>query len=271
MKIGITEAGDASIDYSWVDKAPDMDMMILITKHVTDKFIDEVMRFANKTIVHATCTGYGQTVVEPRVPAYTVQLEQVRKLIAYGFPADQIVIRIDPIIPTPKGCALVEKIVENIHLDVTRFRVSVLDNYPHVKQRFQSRRIPALYDGNFQASEEDFKFVDLTLSRLKFRFPNITFESCAEPNLSKAEKIGCVAKGDMEKFGLKARKSTKKQRNNCLCAAGKTEMLGHNSFKFCTKYGIPAVDCAAEQKCTNCGCCETYGCPNMCLYCYWKT
>jgi DNA repair photolyase len=112
MKIGITEAGDASLDYTWVEKAPEMDMMILITKNVTDKFIREVMRFANKTIVHATCTGYGGTRMEPGVPKWKNQLEQTKKLIAMGFPAEQVVVRIDPIFPTPKGIATIEKIVE---------------------------------------------------------------------------------------------------------------------------------------------------------------
>lgn len=39
MRIGITERGDASIDYSWVDKVSNIDGAILITKNLTDKFI----------------------------------------------------------------------------------------------------------------------------------------------------------------------------------------------------------------------------------------
>lgn len=35
MKVGITEAGDASFDYSWTEKIKDTNMTILITKNIT--------------------------------------------------------------------------------------------------------------------------------------------------------------------------------------------------------------------------------------------
>lgn len=43
MKIGITERGDASIDYQWKGKLPSVDGAILITKNLTDQFIDTVI------------------------------------------------------------------------------------------------------------------------------------------------------------------------------------------------------------------------------------
>lgn len=271
-KIGITESGDASIDYTWMDKAADMDMMILITKHVTDEFIEKVMLFANKTIIHATCTGYGGSIMEPGVPKWQDQLEQVRKLIAYGFPAEQIVVRIDPIIPTEKACARVEKIVEYIHRDVHRFRISVLDNYPHVKKRFAAAGLPVLYNGNFQAPDEDFERVNRMLSRLKFRFPGVTFESCAEPKLTNVMQKGCVCAEDMKMFGLKAPNTLKENRNGCLCVSGKVEMLPFKHFRFCDATGMPAPGkCEIHESCATCEHCNVYGCSNMCIYCYWKS
>lgn len=44
MKIGITERGDASIDYQWKGKLPSVDGAILITKNLTDQFIDTVIK-----------------------------------------------------------------------------------------------------------------------------------------------------------------------------------------------------------------------------------
>lgn len=273
MKIGITEAGDASLDYTWVTKAPEMDMMILITKNITDKFIREVLPFTHKTIVHATCTGYGGTRIEPNVPKYTAQLDQVRKLIAYGFPAEQIVVRIDPIIPTEKGLVFVEKIVEYIQPDIKRFRISVMDNYPHVKERFKEAKFPILYNGEFQASDEEFAAVDHLLTRLKFRF-DATFESCAEPKLTKADPVGCVNTTDMKLLGLTpAGGRQKKQRTGCLCAAGKTEMLPFNHFHFCAfdKTPIHPNTICSMGDCKTCGHHRVYGCANMCAYCYWKS
>lgn len=275
LKIGITENGDASIDYTWEQKAPDMDMMVLITKNVTDEFIKRVLPYRNKVILHATCTGYGGTVIEPNVPEYTKQLEQVRKLIAYGFPAEQIVIRIDPIIPTVKGCNHFEKIVENIHMDVKRFRISVIDNYNHVKDRFKVADLPVLFDGAFQASDEDFARVDRSISRLKFRFPDLIFESCAEPKLNKTEKIGCVSKKDKELLGLPSENKiiNKNSRFGCLCEP-KTELLPYNHCYYCAKNQkvVNRNDgCEICDNCKNCKNVQIYGCSNMCLYCYWKT
>lgn len=273
MKIGVTESGDAALDYTWVTKASDVDIMILMTKNITDKFIREVLPFAHKTIIHATCTGYGGTRIESNVPKATTQLDQVRKLIAFGFPAKQIVVRIDPIIPTEKGLKYVESIVEYIQPDIKRFRISVMDNYPHVKERFKEAKIPELYQGNFQASDEEFKAVDHLLTRLKFRF-DVTFESCAEPKLTKASVVGCVNNADIELLGLKPEGGRKKhQREGCLCGAGKIELLSSKHFHYCAYDNTPI---SPNTICSfgNCATCEyhkVYGCSNMCTYCYWNS
>lgn len=59
MKIGITEAGDPSINYEWINKVNNVDGIILITKNITDKFIEEILKVKDKTILHCSCTGYG--------------------------------------------------------------------------------------------------------------------------------------------------------------------------------------------------------------------
>lgn len=103
MRIGITEAGDAGLDLSWVNKLDKIDGAVLITKNITDKFIDAVIANKDKLIIHATTTGMGGTVIEPNVPDYKTQLTQVQKLIDRGFPKNRIIIRVDPIIPTDNG------------------------------------------------------------------------------------------------------------------------------------------------------------------------
>ena len=67
-KIGITEAGDAGVDLSWVDKMGSVDGAVLITKCISPNFVDAAMKFKDKIIVHATITGYGGTILEPLVP-----------------------------------------------------------------------------------------------------------------------------------------------------------------------------------------------------------
>lgn len=41
MKIGVTERGDPSIDFTWTKKLDKMDGCILITKNLTDKVIEQ--------------------------------------------------------------------------------------------------------------------------------------------------------------------------------------------------------------------------------------
>lgn len=246
MKIGITEAGDASLDYSWVNKMNDLDGAIIISKNITDKLIEEILKYKDKIILHATCTGYGGTIVEPNIPHYTEQLNQVRKLISLGFLKEQIVVRIDPIIPTDKGIQRVEDVVKYIYSDIKRFRISVIDMYPHVRERFKLAGLPVPFDGNFQASFQDFKSLNKSIKSLKDTY-GINVESCAEAYLSEAKPTGCISKEDLNILNLKSdNESLKGQRKTCLCLACKTELLTHKHHK------------------------NGYGCQYKCLYCYWK-
>ena len=65
-KIGATDGGDAGLDLSWRDKMNTVDGAVLITKRITPAFIEAVKDLPN-VVIHATCTGYGGTVVEPNV------------------------------------------------------------------------------------------------------------------------------------------------------------------------------------------------------------
>lgn len=94
IKFGITEAGDAGLDYSWANKL--LDGNIIITKHLTaqnDKLIDLLLKNKNKIILHVTCTGYGGTKMEPNVPKPQEVYNGVNELISRGFPEKQIVLR----------------------------------------------------------------------------------------------------------------------------------------------------------------------------------
>ena len=80
-KIGVTEAGDSGLDFSWTNKIDKTSMTVLITKSVNDKFIENVLKFKDKIILHATITGYGNTIVEPNVKDYKWSFNQLQKLI----------------------------------------------------------------------------------------------------------------------------------------------------------------------------------------------
>ena len=59
MKIGITEYGDAGVDFRWENKLKEIDGVILITKNLNDTFIKKVLNHMSEIpiVVHCTCTG----------------------------------------------------------------------------------------------------------------------------------------------------------------------------------------------------------------------
>ncbi|MBD5585172.1 MAG: DUF1848 domain-containing protein [Clostridia bacterium] len=254
MKIGITERGDAGIDFSWVDKVPDMNLTILVTKNLNIKFRDHVMlqhTLGRRLVVHATCTGWGGTFMEPNVPEYQAQLGNLRELIDAGFPKAQCVLRIDPIIPASfdgiDGIDQARKVIAYARelglLPGMRVRVSVVDEYRHVKDRLKKMGFGTIYpnDAKYAKSEQMAKVRDLCLEN-----PDVTFESCAEPYL-KARNVtatGCVSEKDLSLFGLTPDTDNLNPQNRygCLCLAGKHELLTNKRQ-----------------------------CPHKCAYCYWRS
>lgn len=263
MKIGITERGDASIDYQWKGKLPSVDGAILITKNLTDQFIDTVIKCyenGDKLIVHATCTGWGRTDFEPNVPDYKTQLHQLKKLIKKGFPADHCVLRIDPIFPTLSGLNRVMEVIHEFQKQKTgikRIRISVYDEYHHVKERLKAAGYRPCYGENFHASPKQMESVANALRQFSYctysHHGQVTmrnqFETCAEDLLVKRyphsfKQVGCVSNKDIELMGLEPvlnKEENGQQRTGCHCLTCKTELLTNK-----------------------------YRCPNQCIYCYWN-
>lgn len=248
MKIGITERGDAAIDYNWVNKLDTVDAAIIITKNLTDKFIDTILEQSktHNIILHCTCTGWGNSFYEPNVPKARHQLNQLKKLVDLGFNPKHIVLRVDPIIPTEAGLHRVSDVLTyflSLNLGINRIRISVYDEYKHVKERLLQNGLQPLYGNNFYANKEQLQLIINTLSK----FP-LTYELCAENELYKLnsklfEVVGCVSKKELDMFNLTLdiNSENKQNRCGCHCLGCKTELLNNK-----------------------------YQCPHKCIYCYWR-
>lgn len=253
MKIGITERGDAGINLSWVAKINTVEGVVLITKNITETFALNVLdlhKKGHKIIVHCTCTGYGGTALEPNVPDYRKQLFALASLIHEGFPADHCVLRIDPIFPSEKGLQKVHEVLKyfySLNTGVTRIRISVVDEYKHVKERYRKHSWSPLYGDNFQASDEQLQYVIDNLAMYQQRY-----EICAENRLYQLavnkypylfEVAGCISNKDLEIMDttVVAMHLNPQNRNGCHCLSCKTELL-------------------TDRK----------PCPNGCIYCFWK-
>lgn len=255
MKIGITERGDAGLDFTWHQKLNnnDIDGAILITKKITPAFIDRVLTAAKPVIVHATCTGWGGSWLEPNVPIYIDQLRMVKALIERGFDASRIVIRMDPIFPNAEGlerCQNVLNFILSENIPVRRVRISLYDEYPHSRTRLTAANHQPFYPNNsFGPTDE---MMNNTIEMLR-KFPMFSFETCAEtkfmqrfahndPNIITQ---GCVSANDIALLGINADTENmtvnNQNRFGCQCLSCKTELL--------------------ENK---------HRCANGCLYCYWK-
>lgn len=256
--IGITERGDAGRNLDWTKTIDGVNGAILITKTITRDFANAVLNCGKPLIIHCTCTGWGGTAMEPNVFPYQVQLNSLKHLIEAGFPAHRCVLRIDPIIPISNGIEVAEAVLQyfySLNLGVSRVRISVVDDYKHVKQRFAEMGWNSIYPGNnFYADTEQLKAVINMLNRN--RKDKVFFETCAEHRLvSLAEFLGyrgllteqgCVSKADLflmdfegyaqGQFGLNPQ-----NRNGCCCLSCKTELLT-----------------------------KRHPCENGCKYCFWK-
>lgn len=249
--IGITEAGDAGVNLAWEKKLGTVDGAILITKNVSPEFRAAVMRNYEKVIVHATVTGFGGSILELGVPRPSESLAKVTALMYAGFPQEKIVIRVDPIIPTEKGLNTALETIESFMEEgFGRFRISVIDMYPHVRNRFLNAKLPLPYGGQMFASKEQFEAVDAMLTEACAfwmndgrRMKDLRIESCAEPWLTVPIPCGCISAYDLEILGLNPSEADTagRQRQHCMCYSGKKELLA-----------------------------DRHPCRHNCLYCYWK-
>ena len=239
--IGVTERGDAGLDFSWVNKLNQVSFAIIISKSLNDKLINELIKHKNKITFHHTVTGYGGTILEPYVNNKEYALEQTQKLIANGFPEKQIVLRVDPIIPTNKGVnvAINTMYMFLYNTNISRVRYSYLDMYRHVKDRFLNKNIALPYN-TFTAPKEMINYSENALKQFKeLFFKKFTLESCAEKTCN---QLGCISQKDRDILDLDIElKPGGFQRKGCLCCGNKLELLNNRKR-----------------------------CPNQCLYCYWK-
>lgn len=234
-KIGVTERGDAGLDFSWMRTYKNYDAVILMTKHLSHLFIEQAAKI--NSIVHATITGHGGTIYEPNVPNLLIS-KMYFDLLVKTLGPERVVLRIDPIIPNESGIAKAIFVYDQLHVNFpkkTRVRISFLDQYPHVKERFIKAGLKPL-DYYFHAPIELRK-------KIAAYFPDA--EICGEPGLS---CVGCVSAKDLEILKIKTdsvepydRVAKGLQREECKCLAYKTEMLKNRSR-----------------------------CRHECVYCYWK-
>lgn len=241
QRIGVCEAGEIAFNLDAFDRLYDGN--IIITKRLTNKVIEKLIEHQDKVILHCTVTGMGGTRIEPLVPKAEETLDKLKQLIEGGFPLSHIVLRVDPIVPTKKGIETARGVLRLFGgLGIKRVRISFLDNYKHVRERFKKEGIKELYNGEFHAPLELRQKALDSIKECGFENEFESVEACGEPGI---ESISCLSQKDIDILGLTDKitlEGSAEQRKSCNCPANKTELLKV----------------------------KPHQCENKCIYCYWN-
>ncbi len=206
--IGVTERADPTVNLSWLPWVKSGKPAILITKR-PDRLLLLIEPYHNlRIIVHCTITGLGGTTVEPGIPSPKMMLDSYHTLCA-TLGKDRVVLRIDPIV---SGIVSVVFLADIRGEAEGRVRISFLDQYAHVKERFDKAHTKLSYD-TFHAPLDQ---------RLRIWESLGKPEVCAEPGLPVTP---CVSVKDCEILGVAHSLNQKGQRKECGCLANKTEII----------------------------------------------
>ena len=213
--IGITERGDAALDFGWSPWVEQGRPAILISKdpmRLHERLTKHIVNPMPNIIVHATITGYGGTPLEPNVPRPEMALKGYEKLIAL-LGTKRVVLRVDPVVPSDLGLLLA---AEMVHQAEGRVRISFIDSYDHVRGKMAAAHMSLGWE-TFHAPFDIRKKAWENLGK-----PEI----CGEPGF---ECTGCVSKVDCETLGVSPGEVGDAQRSYCSCLTNKKELLKNKS------------------------------------------
>ena len=228
--VGMTEFSDPVFDRSWerwvLEKR---NPTILITKNF-GKLIQEypLILAQDNILIHATVTGYGGSFMEPNVRPPQEILDWLRSNIY----KERVVIRIDPIIPIEPFISQSKQIYDYCKtLGYKRFRISILDLYKHVLDRFEREvnsssflyDLKKAYAYDPLLTHEHTMHAPLVLRKKVIdMFPDAVV--CGEPGI-KCE--GCISRKDLElmKVKLEKRYPLCEQREFCSCLGIKKQLV----------------------------------------------
>ena len=166
----------------------------------------------HRVILHYTVSGYGGTILEPKTKHPAVAYADLQSLIQEGFPVENIVLRIDPIIPSEKGFAAVEAVLEVFRtLNIKRCRYKLHLHPKHLLTR-QKWVQSTLFIGSPYASEEYGKVFYSASPYHRQQLQNLlnkwrwwyTFETCDKNDVySSDDATPCISVTDLKILGYK--------------------------------------------------------------------
>jgi DNA repair photolyase len=216
---GSTEAGDPVFDKSWLEKLQDINL--IITKNLSDDLIEKLVKYKDKMVLHLTVTGLGGSFIEPGVPKATFNARQLKILFDLGFPVNQAVLRIDPMISVEVAKHVLDAFESS---GVKRCRFSFLNLTNYTDNELSDKHIQKMHE---EAEE--------LINYSKSKGFDYSFESCAGIWLKDLDVklIGCMSKIEAERVLKKevVFETGKRNRNFCLAPGNRVELLENKICK----------------------------------------
>ena len=255
--VGFTEAGDPAQQQNWANSAIERKLggVVCITKNPLACWDDLArLRKANiPVILHATVTGWGGTQMEPGAPHPAAAITAAAALAKAGL-VRSVILRIDPIIPTPEGCDRAVWVARlGWRLGLKQVRFSLLHLYAHRRQEvlaaLSEESKAHLLQAYGKKTRPSAKYAEAVARRLDpLAKAGVSFSACATEEIKRdyIKHCGCIDTDDLTILGIEANEIKKLERNKqgrkgCACLALKNELL--NTKKQCA---------------------------HKCAYCYWK-
>lgn len=224
--------------------------LLLITKNLPKclEILGTIDALGIPTQIHCTITGLGGSSVEPHIPSPDYILEQSLEVIKkYRISPEAVTLRIDPIIPELLAWQMnkIPHMLESFaEVGVRDCRISIVDYYPHVRERFD--RLGIEHPGGFQVGIPLKNLLIGKISYLTIQL-GMRLHLCAESLPASPEfnidTEGCASNASWARLGIDGLKPlTRRQRPSCTCDLSKIDLL------------------RGLEK----------GCEGGCAYCYWK-
>lgn len=141
---------DPSLNYEWVNKLTEIN--IINTKKLNKELCDVFLTNKNKIFLHVNISGMGQTPFEPNIPSVKTTFDYLKYLVNNGFPINQILIVINPILSNDNG------------LKALKLLLKVLTEYKELRLRWIRtnlllyKNVSDLYDSKFKQDKKLLKF-----------------------------------------------------------------------------------------------------------------
>lgn len=242
-EIGINREIDASADLTIFQRLKPI-MNVIITRDLSNLlFVKELIKHKKNIILHVVVSGFGATPLEPYTPHPRAMFNGIQMLLQQGFPKEQMVLRIDPVIPNEQGLRALELVLDIFSkLQIKRCRIRMLKMNKNIIGRVQWTYITTFgHFSNPYWNEVENKVyttpsqvhMSRVLDVLKKYESLYTFETCMRgifKDFPGIPELGCVSYRDFQVLGVKDADILKdfEKSTGCACPVNAKELCKIN-------------------------------------------